>query len=165
MVNAVFLVKDKPFYEQKLSKLIRERTIYAQDGEKKMIFSVLHAVSDPLFKKMGSSKQKKKKLYTNFLEVSVATSKLTNKSERRNGQFLKSGQIELEWHVRSQFNKKLLQVWLLVKLESKNNSYTIEPHFTDTHLITNTSLLHHVYNPRAMDTRDRLLYIMLLLPH
>ena len=55
MVNTVFLVKDKPFYEQKLSKLIRERTIYAQDGEKKMIFSVLHAVSDPLFKKMSSS--------------------------------------------------------------------------------------------------------------
>ena len=112
MVNTVFLVKDKPFYEQKLSKLIRERTIYAQDGEKKMIFSVLHTVSDPLFKKMSSSKQKKKKLYTNFLEVSVATSKLTNKSERHNGQFLKSGQIELERHVRSQFNQKLLQVWL-----------------------------------------------------
>ena len=125
----------------------------------------LHTVSDPLFKKMSSSKQKKKKLYTNFLEVSVATSKLTNKSERHNGQFLKGGQIELERHVRSQFNQKLLQVWLLVKLESKNNSYTIEPHFTDTYLITNTSLLHHVYNPRAMDTRDRLLYIMLLLPH
>ena len=92
-----------------------------------MIFSVLHTVSDPLFKKMSSSKEKKKKLYTNFPEVSVATSKLTNKSERHNGQFLKSGQIELEWHVRSQFNQKLLQVWLLVKLESKNNSYTIEP--------------------------------------
>ena len=114
----------------------------------------LHTVSDPLFKKMSSSKQKKKKLYTIFLEVSVATSKLTNKSERHNGQFLKSGQIELERHVRSQFNQKLLQVWLLVKLESKNNSYTIEPHFTDTYLITNTSLLHHVYNPRAMETRE-----------
>ena len=98
-MNTVFLVKDKPFYEQKLSKLIRERTIYAQDGEKKMIFSVIHAVSDPSFQKMSSSKQKKKKLYTNFLEVSVATSKLTNKSERHNGQFLKSEQIELEWHV------------------------------------------------------------------
>ena len=92
-----------------------------------MIFSVLHTVSDPLFKKMSSSKEKKKKLYTNFPEVSVATSKLTNKNERHNGQFLKSGQIELEWHVRSQFNQKLLQVLLLVKLESKNNSYTIEP--------------------------------------
>lgn len=92
-----------------------------------MIFSVLHTVSDPLFKKMSSSKEKKKKLYTNFPEVSVATSKLTNKSERHNGQFLKSGQIELEWHVRSQFSQKLLQVLLLVKLESKNNSYTIEP--------------------------------------
>ena len=105
---------------------------------------------------MSSSKEKKKKLYTNFLEVSVATSKLTNKSERHNGQFLKSGQIELEWYVRSQFNQKLLQVWLLVKLESKNNSYsnTIEPHFMYTHLVTNTSLLHHAYNPSPMDTRE-----------
>ena len=66
MVNTVFLVKDKPFYKQKLSKLICERTIYAQDGEKKMIFSDLHAVSDPLFKKMSSSKQKKKKTVHKF---------------------------------------------------------------------------------------------------
>lgn len=127
VVNTVFLVK--------YISILRAAVIQAYPGEddirarrrEENDFQRLTHGFRPLFKKMSSSKEKKKKLYTNFPEVSVATSKLTNKNERHNGQFLKSGQIELEWHVRSQFNQKLLQVLLLVKLESKNNSYTIEP--------------------------------------